>query len=57
MQNYPLGALTRLGFRRAYDVEGDASKARATYWDFFASRKTPTAASILKQASVEYQGH
>src|SRR5215469_11697631 len=30
VQNYPLGALTHLGLGRAYDLEGDSSKARAT---------------------------
>jgi hypothetical protein len=34
--NFPLGAMARLGLARAYAIQGDSAKARATYEDFLA---------------------
>ena len=55
MQNCPLGSLAHLGLGRAHVLQGDTSKARTAYQDFFALWKdadpdTP----ILKQAKSEY---
>jgi eukaryotic-like serine/threonine-protein kinase len=33
--NFPLGTLARLGLARAYALQGNAAKARASYQDFF----------------------
>jgi eukaryotic-like serine/threonine-protein kinase len=53
--NEPLGALAHLGLARAYALEGDTTKARATYQDFFARWKDADPdIPILKQAKAEY---
>jgi len=36
VQNFLLGSLARLQLARAYALQGDTAKARATYQDFFA---------------------
>ncbi len=51
----PLYALAHLGLGRAYALQGDNTKARTAYQDFFAAWKDadpdiPT----LKQAKAEY---
>ena len=35
VQNYPLGAVARLGLARAYAMQGDSSRARSSYQQFF----------------------
>ena len=53
--NFPLGALARLGLGRAYALQGDKTKARATYQDFLTLWKDADPdIPILKQAKVEY---
>jgi cytochrome c-type biogenesis protein CcmH/NrfG len=49
------GALARLGLARAYAMQGDAAKARATYQEFFTLWKdADPEVPILKQAKAEY---
>jgi eukaryotic-like serine/threonine-protein kinase len=49
------GALSHLGLARAYAVEGDASRARTAYQDFFALWKDADPdLPILKEAKAEY---
>ena len=53
--NFPWGALSRIGLARAYGMQGDTAKAKATYHDFLtlwdgADSDTP----IYKQAKSEY---
>jgi serine/threonine protein kinase/tetratricopeptide (TPR) repeat protein len=49
------GALARLGLARAYAIEGDSSKARAAYQDFFALWKDADPdVPILKEAKAEF---
>ena len=51
----PIGALAQLGLGRAYALQGDTSKAKAAYQDFFALWKDADPdVPILKQAKVEY---
>jgi len=51
----PLGALAHLGLGRAYVLEGDTSKARAAYQDFFALWKDGDPdIPVLLQAKAEY---
>jgi tetratricopeptide (TPR) repeat protein len=51
----PLGALAHLGLGRAYALEGDTSKARTAYQDFFALwKEADPDIPILKQAKAEY---
>ena len=51
----PLGALAHLGLARSYVFQGDSSKARAAYREFFALWKGADAdVPILKQAKAEY---
>jgi serine/threonine protein kinase/Tfp pilus assembly protein PilF len=53
--NYPLGSLARLGLARAYVLQGDSAKARATYQDFLTLWKDADPnIPILKQAKAEY---
>ena len=53
--NFPWGALARLGLARAYAMQGDAAKARATYQEFFTLWKdADPEVPILKQAKAEY---
>jgi tetratricopeptide (TPR) repeat protein len=53
--NEPLGALAHLGLGRAYALQGDTFKARATYQNFFTLWKDADPdIPILKQAKAEY---
>ena len=53
--NFSLAALARLGLARAYAMQGDSTRARASYQDFFALWKDADADTpILKQAHAEY---
>jgi predicted Zn-dependent protease len=53
--NEPIGALAHLGLARAYALQGDTGKARATYQDFLALWKDADSdIPILKQAKAEY---
>jgi tetratricopeptide (TPR) repeat protein len=53
--NEPIGALAHRGLARAYALQGDTAKARATYQDFFALWKDADSdIPILKQAKAEY---
>jgi eukaryotic-like serine/threonine-protein kinase len=48
------GALSRLGLARAYTLQGDTAKARASYEDFFALwKEADPDIPILKQAKAE----
>ncbi len=51
----PLYALSRLGLGRAYVMQGDTSRARTAYQDFFASWKDADPdVPVLIQAKAEY---
>ncbi len=51
----PLYALAHLGLGRAYSLQGDNTKARTAYQDFFAAWKDADPdIPILKQAKAEY---
>jgi serine/threonine protein kinase/Flp pilus assembly protein TadD len=51
----PLYALARVGLARAYSLQGDTTKARTAYQDFFAAWKDADSdVPILKQAKAEY---
>jgi eukaryotic-like serine/threonine-protein kinase len=53
--NFPLGTLARLGLARAYALQGNAAKARASYQDFFTFWKDADPdIPILKEAKAEY---
>jgi eukaryotic-like serine/threonine-protein kinase len=53
--NFPLGTLARLGFARAYALQGNAAKARVSYQDFFTLWKdADPGIPILKEAKAEY---
>ena len=53
--NFPLGALSNLGLARAYVLQGDNTKARATYQEFFTLWKDADPdIPILKEAKSEY---
>ena len=53
--NFPLAALARLGLARAYALQGDSTRARGPYQDFFALWKDADPdIPILKQAKAEY---
>jgi tetratricopeptide (TPR) repeat protein len=53
--NEPIGALAHLGLARAYVTQGDSSKARAAYQDFFTLWKDADAGiPVLQQAKAEY---
>jgi len=53
--NSPLGALTRLGLARAYNLLGENAKSRAAYEDFFHLWKDADPdIPILAQARAEY---
>jgi eukaryotic-like serine/threonine-protein kinase len=55
VRNRPWGALARLGLARAYNVQGDTTKARAAYLDFLAIWKDADPdLPILIQAKAEY---
>jgi eukaryotic-like serine/threonine-protein kinase len=50
-----VGALARLGLARAYALQGDTAKSRATYQDFLTLWKDADSdLPILKQAKAEY---
>jgi serine/threonine protein kinase/tetratricopeptide (TPR) repeat protein len=51
----PLYALAHLGLGRAYSLQGDSSKAKIAYQDFFAGMKDADSdVPILNQAKAEY---
>jgi serine/threonine protein kinase/tetratricopeptide (TPR) repeat protein len=51
----PLYSLARVGLARAYSLQGDTTKARTAYQDFFAAWKDADPdVPILKQAKAEY---
>jgi len=53
--NFPLGALAHLGLARAYALEGDTAKARASYREFLDLWKDADPdIPILKAAKTEY---
>jgi eukaryotic-like serine/threonine-protein kinase len=53
--NSPLGVLARVGLARAYALQGNTFKARATYQDFFALwKEADPSLPILKEAKAEY---
>ena len=53
--NLPLGALAHLGLARAYALQGDTSKARTAYQDFFAIWKdAEPSIPVLAAAKSEY---
>jgi hypothetical protein len=53
--NFPLGALAHLGLARAYALQGDTTKARTVYQDFFALWKDADPdIPVLQQAKAEY---
>jgi eukaryotic-like serine/threonine-protein kinase len=53
--NLPLGALAHLGLARAYALQGDTSKARTAYQDFFAIWKdADPSIPVLVAAKTEY---
>jgi tetratricopeptide (TPR) repeat protein len=55
VQNFLLGSLARLQLARAYALQGDTAKARATYQDFFALWKDADPdIPILIAAKAEY---
>lgn len=52
--NEPIGALAHLGLARAYVMQGETSKARAAYQDFFTLWKdADPAIPVLQQAKAE----
>lgn len=54
--NFPLGALAPLGLGRAYALDGDKTKARSAYQEFFAVwRDSDPDIPILRQAKAEYK--
>jgi len=54
--NFPLGTLARLGLARAYALQGNAAKARASYQDFLTLWKDADPdIPILKEAKAEYE--
>jgi serine/threonine protein kinase/tetratricopeptide (TPR) repeat protein len=55
VQNEPIGALAHLQLGRAYALQGDTAKARASYDDFLSLWKDADPdIPILKQAKAEY---
>ena len=55
MSNWVLGALAHLQLGRAYAMQGDTAKAKATYQDFLTLRKDADPdIPILMHAKAEY---
>src|SRR5208337_4422572 len=55
VENFPWGALARLGLARAYALQGDTAKARTAYQDFLTLWKDADPdVPILKEAKAEY---
>ncbi len=55
VQNFPWGALARLGLARAYAIQGDTAKSRTAYQDFLMLWKDADSdIPILKEAKAEY---
>jgi Tfp pilus assembly protein PilF len=55
VQNEPIGALAHLGLARAYVLQGETTKARAAYLNFFALWKDANAGiPVLQQAKSDY---
>jgi eukaryotic-like serine/threonine-protein kinase len=55
VRNEPIGALAHSGLARAYAMQGDTAKARASYQDFLTLWKDADPdIPILKQAKAEY---
>jgi eukaryotic-like serine/threonine-protein kinase len=55
VSNSPLYSLARLRLARAYDLQGDSTKARTTYQDFLTLWKDADPdIPILKEAKAEY---
>jgi len=55
VMNFPWGALARVGLARAYAMQGDTSKARTAYQDFFTVWKDADPdVPILREAKAEY---
>jgi class 3 adenylate cyclase/Flp pilus assembly protein TadD len=55
VMNCPLGALAQLGIARAYVLQGETAKGKATYQDFLTLWKDADPdIPILKQAKAEY---
>src|SRR5271169_3473276 len=55
VENFPWGALARLGRARAYALSGDSPKAKSAYKDFLTLWKDADPdVPILKQAKAEY---
>jgi predicted Zn-dependent protease len=55
VENFPWGALARLGLARAYAMQGDMAKARSAYQDFLTLWKDADPdIPILKEAKTEY---
>ena len=53
--NEPIGALAYLGLARAYELQGDTTKTRVAYQDFFKLWKDADPdIPILKEAKAEY---
>ncbi len=53
--NNPIGAVARVGLARAYVMEGDTTKARAAYQEFFSMwKEADSEIPILKEAQAEY---
>jgi eukaryotic-like serine/threonine-protein kinase len=52
---FPTGALTRIELGRAHAMDGDTSKAKTSYQDFFALWKNADPdVPVLKHAKAEY---
>ncbi len=55
IENFPLGALARLGLARADALQGDTAKTKAAYQDFLTLWKDADSdIPILKEAKAEY---
>jgi eukaryotic-like serine/threonine-protein kinase len=55
VMNFPLGALARLELARAYAMQGDTAKAKATYQDFLTLWKDADSdIPVLTSAKAEY---